>query len=298
MSHNVKTFSGEFDKFLGKLKSGDNFAFNRFSDGELFMLQNQPLILHQNGFVTGNLEGGGRYPKEEQKEFIPGEHAEQHKRLMKAFTFRKEGHYRGICAKEDVGSDNYKWLLDIVGPGDEEHTTFANLLINANYRRYVDEMIPLYKERDVVYVVNEAADLEGLPFKVKKDFRVGTNCIVNNIHTIDEVLEYLDKENAKDYLILCSASALSNYIVHEGYKKFSNNTFIDIGSNLNPYLGNNIQGWKVNRGYLNHYWMNSGSAYGDRVDYWHNDPNAPNKSTTPILTKPNKFNNEFNIKTK
>ena len=143
---------------------------------------------------------------------------------MKAFTFRKKGHYKGICSLDDIGPDTHKWLLDIHGPGDAEHLTFANVLINSNYRRYVDEMLPLYKERDIIYVVNESADLTELPFKVKKDFRVGTNCIVNN-----------------------------------------------------------IQGWKVNRGYLTHYWLKSGSPYGDRVDYWHDDKNKPNQNTTPIL---------------
>ena len=279
----TKTFTGEFDKFLNKLKNGENFAFNRFSDGEFFMLQNQHLVLAENYFITGDRSMPGHYPKEEQKEFVPGVHKEQHKRLIKAFRFRKEGHYKGICAKEDVGEGNHQWLLDIHGPGDDEHLTFANLLINANYRRYVDEMLPLYKERDIVYVVNEAADLSGLPFKVKKDFRIGSNCIVNNIHTIGEVMEYLDKNNAKDYLVLCSASALSNYIIHEGYNRFSENTFIDVGSNLSPYLGEKIQGWKVNRGYLTHYWLNSGSPYGNRVDYWHDDPNTPQQNSTPIL---------------
>jgi|TARA_R110000796_G_scaffold86611_2_gene187339 hypothetical protein len=279
----TKTFTNEFDNFLDKLKTGENFAFNRFSDGELFMLQNQPLVLAENYFITGDKSMGGHYPVEEQKEFIPGTHKEQHKRLMKAFTFRKKGHYKGICSLDDIGPDTHKWLLDIHGPGDTEHLTFANVLINSNYRRYVDEMLPLYKERDIIYVVNELADLTELPFKVKKDFRVGTNCIVNNINTIDEVLEYMDKENAKDYLVLCSASALSNYIIHEGFKKFENNTFLDVGSNLNPYLGDKIQGWKVNRGYLTHYWLKSGSPYGDRVDYWHDDKNKPNQNTTPIL---------------
>ena len=128
----TKTFTNEFDKFLDKLKNGENFAFNRFSDGELFMLQNQPLVLAENYFITGDKSMGGHYPKEEQKEFIPGTHKEQHKRLMKAFTFRKKGHYKGICSLDDIGNDTHRWLLDIHGPGDDEHLTFANVLINKN----------------------------------------------------------------------------------------------------------------------------------------------------------------------
>ena len=35
----------------------------------------------ENYFITGDRSMGGHYPKEEQKEFIPGTHDEQHKRL-------------------------------------------------------------------------------------------------------------------------------------------------------------------------------------------------------------------------
>ena len=40
-----KNFKEEFDKLLGMIKSGENFAFTRFSDGELFIMQNKTVIL-------------------------------------------------------------------------------------------------------------------------------------------------------------------------------------------------------------------------------------------------------------
>ena len=49
----MKYFDKEFDKFLGKLKNKENFAFARFSDGELFILRNETVILAENHFVTG-----------------------------------------------------------------------------------------------------------------------------------------------------------------------------------------------------------------------------------------------------
>ena len=52
-----KDFSQEFDKFLGKLQRKENFAFARFSDGELFILKNQKVVLAENYFITGDRLG-------------------------------------------------------------------------------------------------------------------------------------------------------------------------------------------------------------------------------------------------
>ena len=40
-----KKFKNDFLYFLSKIKSGKNFGFSRFSDGELFIIQNKKLII-------------------------------------------------------------------------------------------------------------------------------------------------------------------------------------------------------------------------------------------------------------
>ena len=77
-----KDFSQEFDKFLGKVKEGENFAFARFSDGELFILKNQKVVLAENYFITGDRLGQGVYPAEEQKSFIPEHHKFYQQKLI------------------------------------------------------------------------------------------------------------------------------------------------------------------------------------------------------------------------
>ena len=37
----MKHFKGAFDILLTKLRDKENFAFSRFSDGELFIMQNK-----------------------------------------------------------------------------------------------------------------------------------------------------------------------------------------------------------------------------------------------------------------
>jgi hypothetical protein len=130
----------------------------------------------------------------------------------------------------------------------------------------VEEIIPLFVDREVIYVVNELADLSQLPFEIKKTFRIGSNCMINDYNIVEEIKTYIAANNIENHIILCSAASLSNYVTYECYKDNPNNTFLDIGSCLNPLL--NLEGWKYTRGYLTHYWMNSGSPFGTQVDKW------------------------------
>jgi len=260
----MKHFNKEFDKFLEKLKNKDNFAFSRFSDGELFILKNETVILAENHFVTGQRKGQGIYPPEEQKEFIPEKHAFYQQKLVECLKFKAPEYYKGICCRNDVGEDAFFWQKGL--NGGEADLTFSNLLINRNYRRFVEDMIPVLKNREILYVVNESANLEGLPFDIKKDFRIGSNCMIDNYEMVEEVKEYIRENKIKDHVILCSAASLSNFIIRECFAENSDNTFLDIGSCLNPYL--KLEGWKHTRGYLTHYWLNSGDPYGEQVDIW------------------------------
>jgi len=261
-----KTFSGEFDKFLAKLKAKEPFAFSRFSDGEMFMLQNKRIILAANFYVTGETAGNGVYTEEEQKIFDPNAHQFYRERLVDSFKFRKPGYHKGLSCRGDVGEENFQWQLDLHGEGDENHLTFSNVFINNNYKRYIEEVVPLFADREVILVANKLANLEGLPFEVKKDFRVGSNCIVNNYDIIEEIKDYILGNKLENHIVLCSAASLSNFIIHQLYMEDDKNTYLDIGSTLNPYM--NLEGWKHSRGYLTHYWLNSGSPYGTKIDTW------------------------------
>ena len=97
-----------------------------------------------------------------------------------------------------------------------------------------------------MYVVNENAKIEGLPFNVIKDFRIGDNCIINDYHLVEDVKKWIDENSITNYVFLFSASSLSNFMVHQLFDHNDTNTYIDIGTTLNPYMG--MQG---RRGYHN-----------------------------------------------
>ncbi len=265
----MKDFSRAFDVLLNKIKNKENFAFTRFSDGELFILQNKTVILAENHYVTGDIKGPNIYTKEEQKEFLPEEHGFFRDKLWECYLHNQENFYKGICTGTDphVGDKNFEWMIEEHG-GDHENLTFSNLLINANYKRFIEEMVPLFSNRDIIYVANENANISKLPFEIKKHFSVGSNCMINDYETAQKVKQYIDENDISDYIILCSAASLSNVVTYESFKDNPNNTFLDIGSCLNPLL--DLEGWKHTRGYLTSYWLGASSPFGTQVDVWQN----------------------------
>ena len=75
----MKDFSKEFDKIKKLLVEGTPFAFSRFSDGEVTVLQNNVVVLAEDLFIQGDLQGddvkyGGNYLPEAQKDFRPAKH--------------------------------------------------------------------------------------------------------------------------------------------------------------------------------------------------------------------------------
>ena len=263
----MKSFKTAFDKLLSKIKNKENFAFTRFSDGEMFILKNEVLVLADNHYVTGKIRGANRYTKEEHKEFYPEKHQSYRKKLIECYRHDQINYFKGICTATDghVGKENFDWLIDFHG-GDHESLTFSNLLINANYSRFIEELVPLLEYRNVIYVVNELADTSKLPFNILKEFKIGSNCMINDYDITSKIKNYIKDEGIENAIILCSAASLSNFIIYECFKDNPNNTFLDIGSCLNPLLG--LEGWRYTRGYLTGYWMDSGSPFAKQVDVW------------------------------
>ena len=76
---------------------------------------------------------------------------------------------------------------------------------------------------------------------------IGKNAWVENTNLIDEIKLFITKNNVKNGLFLFCAGPFGNILTHQLFEHCKDNTYIDIGSTLNPLLlENNV----LNRGYL------------------------------------------------
>jgi hypothetical protein len=261
----MKTFEGDFNKLKDKLEKGEHFGFARFSDGELYVMGNVRLEIGIDHYQIGEGQHSGTYGKEEMKSFIPGQHDFYRQKLIDSLQFRKSNYYKGISCRCCVGQQGFDYQLGLHG-GDDESLTWSNLFINGNYPKYVEEIVPIFKTKKIVMIVNESANLQNLGFDIVKDFRVGSNCFVNDYHLIEEVGNWIRENNIKDHLFLVSAASLSNLLIHQLYKEFDQNTYMDIGSSLNPLM--DMQGWRGSRTYLLEYWEKTGNTILNQKCIW------------------------------
>lgn len=249
-----KNFEADFYKLKNMLKNGEHFAFNRFSDGELFIFQDKELILGDNLIKIGSTERTGPYVKEDFKHFDPKEHSFYREKLVNAFKHKQKNYFRGLSCRCCVGVDDFKWQLDFIGETESsEDLTWSNLLVNGNYPKFISEMFPLFSNYPVVYICNENADLNHLPFIVK-DFRVGYNAMINDYGKIDEIRQWILNNKIENHLFIFSASSFSKMAIHQLFRDCPNNTYMDVGTTLNAFINMSIE-----RQYLGDYWMEKDS---------------------------------------
>lgn len=270
----MKIFKEEFNKLVSLVKNGTPFSFGRFSDGEVTILRNKRLVLGEGFFIQGDLHGENpyhvaptTYPEEERKDFDPQRDEFFQKKLTEAFTYRKKNYFKGIPPQQaQDGCLSHNFCRNLYGEGDVEHLSFNNVMINDNYRFFVNKMIPVFKDKKVVLVSNENSILKELPFGIIKHFPIGPNCLKNDYYLIDACKQWIKENEIKNHLFLFAASSLSNLLCYELYKDFDNNQYMDIGSSLGPLL--KLEGWQGTRTYLKLFWSNPHNPPPQDVDVW------------------------------
>lgn len=231
MLNRPQDFKEEFNFFLSKLKNRENFNLLRFSDGELFMLQEKKIKLGNTLIKIGNrIKGIKKFPKYDHKIFNPKKQQEFVQKLKDSFTYRSPEYYVGINCKCCVGEENFEWQFDHYLGADHDNLTWSNILLNANYPFFRQEFYPLIQKRGANVICNINADLSLLTW-VKKDFRIGDNAF-SNLKPIETIKAYIEQNKIEDEIFLFSASAFSNVAQYELAKTFPNNTYIDIGTTL------------------------------------------------------------------
>ena len=249
-----KNFKKDLQIFIHKIAAKENFAFVRFSDGEADILNNIQLTISDDYVIEGNFKHNFGYSKEDHKHFDPQKHGFVRKKLIDSFLFSKKNYYTGIACPCCIGGIETHRAMKKATKRTNKFLTWANLFVNGNYTSFIEDVVPALSNRKIVMVCSKNANLERLKkeinFNIVKDFRVGENCIVNDHHLIDDIKKWIENNNIKDHVFLFSASSLSEILIHELFKDYDKNTYLDIGTTLHPYFNLGYE-----RDYLKGYWL-------------------------------------------
>lgn len=233
----TKIFQEEIKKLYARLISGEKFAFSKYADGEWAMVNNKPI--------------------ESRGEFVynPAEDYKYSDMLLESYRYRDDGYYIGISCPCCQGIETHKTMIR-VSKQPEDHITYANIFVNANYSFYVENFIPYYATQKVILVCNRNAKVENLPFKPEQIYSIDKHAYKTNHDLIDIIKN--EHKDTKDKLFLFSAGPLGNILAHKLWEENKNNTYLDIGSTLNP--------WLQAEGHKRDYYI--GKDLGKRICIW------------------------------
>ena len=168
---------------------------------------------------------------------------------LSAGLYNYDNYFKGIpcgCI-ETVGG--YRAYIRKHFDLDQEQLTFTSIFCNAMYAKTQKHLLPIAQTYDIVLVSNEKTNLQHLKkqgLNLIEHIPIPENAWKNHQNILEKLCTYLQNSQPKDKLFLFSAGPLSNILIHQLFKKYPNNTYIDIDSCMD-----NQHGLKVSdRAYL------------------------------------------------
>lgn len=220
-------FNTDIEFIFNKLKNKEHFAFSKYADGEYKVLRNE--------YIT-NCDNWTFNPKIHQLEY---------KYLLDSYHYNHPDYYVGISCPCCQPQPHIQWMRDNVGT---KNITWANLFVNSNYEHFKQNFFTEFNnwEGEVTLVANEQGESQKLPFKVDNYLPIQIGSWFNP--TLEHIINILKEKSLEtnNQLFLFSGGPLGNILTHQLHLINKNNTYLDIGSTINPWIVGN------NRGYLKH----------------------------------------------
>jgi hypothetical protein len=220
---------------LKSLQDNQNFAFVRFSDGEMEILNNQELIIGPNYVKTSVGQVTFAYPLYDYKEFIPERDFLFRGKLIEAARFMSEGFIKGIRTKSNDGSQDQQKMIQF-NDGQLCNLTYTDLLINSNFRTFRERFMPIFYNWPNLYIIANFRTTLISEFKHCQFIPIQDNFIPDFESQLGKIMSILVAAPSNS-LVLSSASSLSNIVGLELWKMRKDLTFIDIGTALHDKLG-------------------------------------------------------------
>lgn len=213
-----KNYKKDIEILCDSIKNQENISFSKFCDGEWAVLCNQEIDNKEFRFdPNNNLD------------------ALKRKALLNAFQYKNNRYFVGITCVNVFGLPTHR-AMKTLSKQNEDHLTWADIWVNSNYQYYVDNIIPLFSHRPVVLFCNENGKVDNLPFNPLLVFPVKNNAWEHNWNIIQEAKFFITTQDIKNTIFLFCCGPFGNILCHQLTEHEPNNTYLDIGSTLNPYL--------------------------------------------------------------
>lgn len=228
----MKTFKGDLDIFIDKIKDNEHFSLSRWGDGELMILENKLLDLRS--------KGDGEFRHDPTIE----ECLKMREVLLNSYKHQDINYFIGVACKCCVGDDKFNYMKKLSGQS-EENLTWANIFVNSNYKYFLSDFINAIQGKKIILVANKNSNISRLPFKIEKFYPVSTDAWISNYDLSQHLQQEIGEFNMMDYVYLFAAGPFANILTYELWKYNKQNTYIDIGSTLDKFIG-----LTLTRGYL------------------------------------------------
>lgn len=227
----MEKFDSDFIKFWDMINSCQNFAFSRYADGEVMLMNGIPV---REGTQAYNVD----------KWSAPNGLTRVGRELIDSLNHTEYNYYYAISSKTDNIND-YSFLKNNIKQSDDR-ISFVNLWINANYPKTIERYKSL--KRNVTLICNHKAREENFPFGVSKIYPFPNDCIKfwedNGDGFIEILLNEISKERNQLFFISCGP--VSEIMIDKLYTNNPNNTYVDVGSSIDEF----VHGYKT-RPYMN-----------------------------------------------
>lgn len=235
----MKTFRNAIQQFHLKIDSGINFSLSKYADGEWAVIKNKHIDNKEFWFN----------PENEQDQL-------KRQALIESFQYKNPNYFVGISCPCCQGIETFKEMRDFSNQ-EEKNLTWANVWVNSNYPYFVHNIIPIFSDRTVVLFCNEKSDISQLPFVPYLVFPLKNNAWEHNWNLVEK--SKLVLSNKKNLIVLFCCGPFGNILCHQLTEHNPNNTYLDIGSTLNPYLGS--------AGFERHYYMGN-NFFSNMICRW------------------------------
>lgn len=198
------------DWFINNLKTGTNFAFSRFNDGEVGGILKE-------GFIAS------RGAQQISKELAS--------KLKEGLTFKKDNYWIGIPC-EECYPEMHKLANDLVG--EYNYKTLAVDIINKNFKRFISEAVPLISKRKIYWLGSEDQNLD----EIKKiGFNIVQHYKLPSTNAFEKYSEMKDLYTTfeKDSVVILSLGPLERVLAKEWFEKKDDVTYLGLGSTFDPW---------------------------------------------------------------